>query len=182
MNYEINIRALELDDYKTTINWRKEDAVWDNFIGAKRYVSSDTEKRWIESAIIEHEKGLRYRFGICIKDSCVLVGLFTVSNLDYINNNCETSIIIDSKYRNSNIFYASHDLVLKYIFFQLNMERINARVISTNKASLIACLTYGFKKEGVLRKAAYKNGNYVDVILLSMLKEDFIILKNNDYE
>ncbi|MCF8360345.1 MAG: GNAT family N-acetyltransferase [Prolixibacteraceae bacterium] len=173
MNYEIRIRALEPEDYKITINWRKEDALWDNFIGAQRYVSSDTEKRWIENAIIEHEKGIRYRFAIILKDTNILVGLFTISNLDFVNKNCETSIIIDSKYRNSNIFFSAHDLVLNYAFHQLNMKRINARVIANNKASLIACQMYGFKKEGISRKAVYKNGNYVDVIFLGLLKEEF---------
>jgi RimJ/RimL family protein N-acetyltransferase len=35
----------------------------------------------------------------------------------------------------------------------------------------------GFQKEGVLRRYVYKSGNYHDMIIMSMLREEFELLK-----
>lgn len=35
----------------------------------------------------------------------------------------------------------------------------------------------GFKEEGVLRNAAYKNGKYENLIIMSILKNEFIVLE-----
>lgn len=53
-NTKINIRALELEDHKNTLLWRNDETTPDLLVGQKRYVSSETEKRWIEKAIKDH--------------------------------------------------------------------------------------------------------------------------------
>lgn len=43
-NKRIFLRALEPTDYKTSIKWRKDDAIWDMLGGTKYFVSGSIRK------------------------------------------------------------------------------------------------------------------------------------------
>jgi len=173
MEFRVYIRALEPNDYRTTIEWRQEDGLWDNFIGPKRFVSSDTEKRWVEKSILEHEKGERLRFAVCLKENDKLIGLITFSNIDLINGACEISRIIGKEHRSKGYYTEMSLLALKYIFDEYPIHRINSRLLVTNKRSEKGLLKFGFVKEGKMRKALYKNGHYIDLLIYGLLKKDF---------
>ena len=49
----IYLRALEPSDYKVSINWRKDDSIWDMLGGTKYYVSEAYEKKWVEDTIFQ---------------------------------------------------------------------------------------------------------------------------------
>ena len=173
MEFRVYLRALEPDDYKTTIEWRKEDEVWNNLIGPRRYVSSDTEKRWVERSILEHEKGERFRFIVCKKETNEVIGLFSVSNIDLLNKKCEPSSIISPGERGKGYVFEARLLVFHYLYSQLGIERIEARIMETNNSMLKAGKKFGYYFEGKQRMAVYKNGEQKDLLLFSMLKSEF---------
>jgi len=71
--------------------------------------------------------------------------------------------------------------MLKYAFYDKGLERVYDYVHFDNIGSLKMHEKCGYKKEGVLRKASYVNGEFRDLVVLSVLKEEFKeILK--DYE
>jgi hypothetical protein len=41
---DVHLRALEPDDWKVTIMWRRDENTWDHLVSKKRFVSSETEK------------------------------------------------------------------------------------------------------------------------------------------
>jgi len=51
--------------------------------------------------------------------------------------------------------------------------RVEARQLLDNKGSIKVNEKCGFKTEGVLREAVFKNGKYQDLNLMSVLKRDF---------
>jgi len=69
--------------------------------------------------------------------------------------------------------------VIKYGFEQLNLNRIWCEVYSNNK-SVDVYRYLGFKDEGVLRQSVFKNGEYLDSYILSMLKEEYMNLMDKD--
>ena len=58
----------------------------------------------------------------------------------------------------------------------LNMNRIDTEVLENNFASMKTALYVGYVKEGIKRKAIHKCGEYLDSIVLGILKEDWSIL------
>ena len=64
-------------------------------------------------------------------------------------------------------------LLLKYGFKTLGLNRIASSALITNKISIKSNIKIGMKKEGILRKASFKNGKYIDRVQLSMLKTDY---------
>ncbi len=49
--------------------------------------------------------------------------------------------------------------------------------LDDNKVSLFVGKMLGFQQEGVLRRYVYKSGRHHDMIIMSMLREEFEVLK-----
>ena len=70
-------------------------------------------------------------------------------------------------------------LMLYHGFYVLGLNRISARQLLDNKGSIRVNEKCGFKTEGILREAIFKNGRFQDLNLMAVIKKDFDeILKN----
>jgi RimJ/RimL family protein N-acetyltransferase len=67
---------------------------------------------------------------------------------------------------------ATH-LVIDYGFNMLNLNRIQLHVNAENEAAKAVYKKIGFKHEGTLRQAMYKNNKYYDFWLMSILAEEY---------
>lgn len=68
---------------------------------------------------------------------------------NYTRINIDTHIAIADK-RVSRLFLGE---CFRYVFGQLGVKRITARVARSNRASIVFCLSLGFKAEGICREA-----------------------------
>jgi len=173
-SFRVYLRALEPDDYKITHEWRKDEQTWDLLGGQKRFVSSETERKWILSAIEKHEKNEILRFGICMKGNEELIGFMSFTNIDLINRNCRVNSIIGSSHvRGKGLINEARILSYHYMFSEIGMQRIYSHILEDNTYSRKAVEKFGIIEEGILRKAVYKNGTFKDLIVYSMLREEF---------
>jgi RimJ/RimL family protein N-acetyltransferase len=65
-------------------------------------------------------------------------------------------------------------LILHHSFFELGLERIEARQLLSNQASIKLHQKCGYKVEGTLRKVVFKNGQLVDLNVMACLRNDFL--------
>lgn len=63
----------------------------------------------------------------------------------------------------------------KYAFEQLGLHRIASECFAENKASARCLEKAGYKREGLARKKYWRHGRWHDVILWSILDEDYQI-------
>ena len=64
-------------------------------------------------------------------------------------------------------------LALRYAFDELGLERICFRVLESNLASQRVGEKLGCKQEGILRRAIFKEGRFRDIIVYSVLRDEF---------
>ena len=115
----------------------------------------------------------KLQVGIFHKEDKVLIGVISLNNIDYLNRKCSTGMIIGiKKYRKLVYFLEALILLIKHAFEQLNMNKLSEGAVSKDITDLLI-KKLGYKSEGVRRKEIYKNGEYVDVYLFGLLKEDF---------
>lgn len=67
---------------------------------------------------------------------------------------------------------------IEYGFYQLNLRRMFARVLVTNERALAMDRKIGFKDEGLLRQAQYKDGEYIDVVMLGLMRDEYVPAKD----
>lgn len=171
-DFRVYLRALELDDYKTSTKWRNDDEIWDNLVGRKYFVSKEYEKKWVEDAIHNNSKDIK--LAVCLKENDKLIGYIYLIDIDWFNRKANASILIGEKDCWGNGFGTeSIILLIHHAFYNLGMQRISARQLLDNKASIKAFHKCGFNDEGILRKAVYKDGEYRDLNLMSIIRSDF---------
>lgn len=169
------LRALEPDDYKYTHLWRTDEPTWSAVAGTKIYVSLDTERRWMMSAIERHEKGEVLRFVVCVDDKDEPVGMVSANSINHVNNSCELGSMLSPDWRGRGIIQRAWLEVYYYLFDQLGMNRIECFILSDNVASRRSHEKFGLVQEGAHRQAIYKDGAYRDLIIYSMLKDEFYL-------
>lgn len=96
------------------------------------------------------------------------VGLYKI---DHRARSAEFAIMLGSKaHWNKGLGKSITAFVVEYGFSELNLNRIQLSVLSTNGRALQLYHSLGFTEEGRLRQAQFKAGHYVDVVLMAILK------------
>lgn len=65
------------------------------------------------------------------------------------------------------------NVLLHYLFYSLNLERIQIDTWSGNQRAIRFFEKCGFVLEGKLRKGEFINGSYYDTIIMSILREEY---------
>lgn len=64
-------------------------------------------------------------------------------------------------------------LMINYGFQQLNLHRISSGAFAFNERSLKLHKKVGFREEGRMRQATFKNGQYHDHVMFGILREEW---------
>lgn len=168
----VYLRAFELDDYKISTRWRNDHEVTNSLGGNYFFVSKGREKKWIENAISNDKHNIR--LAICLKENNKYIGNVNILNIDWINRNAEFSILIGEK-KEWNKGYATEasKLMIDFGFNQRNLHRIYLTTLENNSAAIHIYEKIGFKKEGIIREVLFKDNEYKNLILMSILKSEF---------
>jgi RimJ/RimL family protein N-acetyltransferase len=68
---------------------------------------------------------------------------------------------------------AAQALGLDRAFFDFGLQKVWSEVLADNEAALKAQAAAGFRREGYLRRHAFKDGRFHDVVLLAILVEEW---------
>ena len=173
-NFRVYLRALELEDFKKIHKWRMEPGYQTGVVSMKRFISSETEKKWLENVIHKHEQTKEIRLAVALKENDEMIGLVSLTKIDLINRNAViNSWIGEVEQRKKGYIQEARYLIFKYGFQELGLERISATILEGNIASRKSGESFGYVQEGVFRKAVYKEGKYHDLIAYSFLKDEF---------
>ena len=169
---KIYLRALELSDVELLVKWRNDEVVTSPLGGNSFYVSSIREIEWIKSAALNDKQNLR--LAICLKENCMHIGNVNLTSINWINRSAEYSIMIGARDQWGKGFGKEATiLILKYAFEELNLNRIFLTVRNDNEKAINLYKKLGFTQEGILRKSIYKNNKYIDMVVFSILRDEF---------
>jgi ribosomal-protein-alanine N-acetyltransferase len=113
-------------------------------------------------------------FTVRLKKNDQHIGNASFQNVNYVNRSAEMAIILgNKKYWNKGISTEILQLFIDFGFNTLNLNRISTGTPTINKGGLKICEKNGMKKEGLLRKVMYKEGEYLDVEIFSILREEY---------
>lgn len=107
-------------------------------------------------------------------DNDNIVGIISVYKCDYKNRKCGNGIKLGGVFRGKGYGSDALNTVLKFIFFELNFNRVETIILDKNISSQKLYESKGFVREGTMRKSAYKNGEYRNQYIYGLLKEDFV--------
>ena len=185
MRFDVFIKGVEIDliclneDIISESNWYN----WFNDSDVTKYMQKhyypNTKSMQLSFYKNSIENNLnKLQCGIYHKESKILIGVISLNNINFINRNCELSVIIgEKKGQNLNVLVEAHKLLLRHAFETLNLNRVYGGAIN-KEMNLLFCRALGYSEEGILKNHVFKNGQYYDIYLFGILLERYLELKN----
>lgn len=136
------------------------------------YVSQAREKKWIEDTIFNSAD---IKLAVCLTDNNLHIGNVYLTDINYINRTAESHIMIGNPdYWGQGLGKEALLQILHYGFEERGLNRVYAHINADNASSLRLHEKCGYKREGLLRQAIFKNGQFKDVVVMSILKDEVI--------
>jgi diamine N-acetyltransferase len=175
----IRFRAVEREDLPIFVKWLNDPEVIQGIL-VHSPISQADEENWFERMIKRPPD--EHVFGIEVqeidqdggKGNWKLIGTFAFDHIDWRNQSSEFGIMIgDKSYWNQGYGTEAVRLLAQHGFKTLNLNRIFLHVFENNPRATRAYEKAGFIHEGRERQAEFKDGKYIDVLRMSMLKDEF---------
>ncbi|MGI6587513.1 MAG: GNAT family N-acetyltransferase [Peptococcia bacterium] len=172
---KIIFRPLEFRDAATLQKWYVDK---DFRLGYNEYASVDLETIQQEIAIsggnIKDPRVEKVVYMVQRKNGQRPIGLAGLRNIDRRNGNAEIILGIGEKdMRLAGYGVDILILLLDIVFYQLGLEKAYYTINDNNGLGLRSALSFGFISEGKMRKQVFVEGNYVDLWILGLLKEEY---------
>lgn len=120
----------------------------------------------------QREAGQSFAFGITLKDTDTVVGLFQVRALQPGFDIAEWGFALSGEHWGSGLFTDAAELVLDFVFDVVGVHRLEARAALQNGRGNGALHKLGATQEGILQRSFLRNGVYLDQALWTILADD----------
>ena len=158
-------------------NWASDPEVtkyltWDvhESVEASTYLCKLWEK--------EAESCKNFQWAMVLKETGEPIGSIGVVKLDEQINEADIGYCMSKKWWNKGYMSECFKAVIRFLFEQVNVNRIAAVHHTDNPASGKVMLKCGLKSEGIKRQSAINKGELCDIAQYAILKEDYINSKS----
>jgi RimJ/RimL family protein N-acetyltransferase len=130
------------------------------------------ELKWFESLTAVSDT---YKFAIETLEDNQFIGGCSIIGVDWKNSVTAIGIFIGSKdHRGRGYGTDALKVLIKFIFMQMDINKIRLTVYSYNQQAIRCYEKCGFKVEGVLRQEIFKDGKRYDKIAMGIIKEEYL--------
>jgi len=152
--------------------WRTDPEV-SKYMYTNPKITHEHQKKWYEKL----KKDSTRRYWIIIADG-EFVGVVNLYNIDLINKRCSWAYYLgETSVRGKGVGKQIELNILSYVFDDLGLNKLCCEVLAFNELVVKIHQKYGSKIEGRLQKRIYKNGEFHDVIVMGILKEEWDEIK-----
>jgi ribosomal-protein-alanine N-acetyltransferase len=108
------------------------------------------------------------------------IGLFHLRGLERGFRTADWGFALESEFWGSGIFREAAELVLDFAFDVVGTERLEGRVARCNARGNGALCKLGAEREGVLRRSFHRDGEYLDQVVWSILRTEWLARRRLD--
>jgi RimJ/RimL family protein N-acetyltransferase len=169
----IRFAAPEREDVPLFVAWINDPDVRQ---GLELYLpmSEAKEEKWFEEMLKRPEETQPLTIEAREGDQWVKIGNLGLFGIHSRARSAEVGIMIGNKdYWNKGYGTEAMKLLLKHGFETLNLNRIMLRVYTSNPRAIRCYEKAGFVHEGRMRQAMYIDGNYVDVLIMGVVRNEW---------
>lgn len=171
---KVRLRPSEREDLPLFVEWLSNPEMRP-FVTI-RYISMAMEERWFEGLVssVGGDSPGRLHFVIETLDDERPIGVVGLENINWRVRECEVGIIIgESEFWGRGYGTDAMRTVLEVGFHWYNLHRIFLYVVEDNARAIKSYEKCGFTHEGRLRDKAVVAGEYRDLLVMSMLEDEF---------
>lgn len=158
----LNIRDIDIEDYKEISKIRKMPGVMENILSNK-----DEEEESIKEKIINMGKN---QYWYVAEENGKVIGLGILMNHGNLRKKHVgvITLMVNSDYQNKGVGSLLMDKLIN-LSESINIIRLELCVFRDNYKAINLYKKFGFKEEGIKVKSALKNGEYIDEIMMARI-------------
>lgn len=164
----VRLRPLEVSDLSALARWRNapdifrwfssphmiavsEQAAW-----YERYCADKTQRQWMIEELKDYEA----------------IGTLALMHIDHHHQSAELGrVLIGDEARRSHGYAGEAvELLIRYAFEELNLQRLWLVVMADNTLGRQLYERCGFRHEGIARRAVWKTGAFRDLVMMARLR------------
>jgi len=167
----VALTALRPEDSPSLFEWINDRELV-LFNSAYRPVSQAEHDAWFENI---RQRSDVLIFGIRLWETDQLIGSCQLHSISSISRNAELQIRLGvSAEHGKGYGTEAVKLLLQFAFTELNLHRVYLHVFATNPRAIQVYEKCGFMREGLLREAAFIDDRYIDVLVMGILREEYV--------
>ncbi len=169
----VRLRAIERSDLPNFVRWLNDPEVIENLY---LYVpmSLGQEENWYARVLQSPVEEQPLVIDVRLNADWVSIGTLAFVSINWHDHSSEIGISIGEKsYWNKGYGTESLKLLLNYGFQTVGSNRIWLRVYESNERGIRAYIKAGFVHEGIMRQARWKNGKFINMHIMSVLREEW---------
>lgn len=169
----IRLRAIERSDLAHFVTWLNDPDVYKNLL-IYLPLSQTNEENWYENILTRPMDEHPMVIEIQQKDDWLPIGNCGFIDIDWRSRSGELGIFIGEKQLwNKGYGTEAMRLLLKHGFNTLNLHRVALEVYATNLRGIRSYEKAGFIHEGGKREAIFRDGKYIDLLQMSVLRKEW---------
>ena len=176
----VGIREWKIEDKKDLSEILNNMNILNNLRDGLPYPYTEKDAEEFIKAILSSDKEKTFAFAITLDDKVIgSIGVFRQENIHY--RTAEMGYYIGEKYWGNGYMTEAVRQVCDNVFEHTDIVRIFAEPFAYNTASCRVLEKAGFTCEGLLKRNAYKNGNFVDMKMYARISHRGIVNEQEDY-
>ena len=141
------------------------------------HLSLDESRLFLEFIIDQHRRGEGMVWAVTLRETGKMIGTCGFGTLKPRDSRAELGFALSRRYWNQGITTEAVAAVLRFVFTEMKLNRLEARCDIDNVASARVLEKSGMKFEGILRQHACIKEQFRDLRLYSILREEYLETK-----
>jgi UDP-4-amino-4,6-dideoxy-N-acetyl-beta-L-altrosamine N-acetyltransferase len=164
----VTLRPIGLEDMTRILAWRNLPEV-SAYMYTDHRITDAEHARWFAGAMSDETK----RYWIIELDG-EPVGLANLYDIQALQKRAYWAFYLaDDRVRGKGVGSFTERFVMRHVFEDLGLDKLCCEVLASNDGVVKMHERYGFQVDGVLRQHVIKGGQRVDVIAMSLLRDDW---------
>lgn len=163
----IILRKLKLKDIPFMLEWMHDEESKHIFQNNFSSMTVDDVQEFVKHSFTDNNQ----HFAIVEKKNDEYLGTISLKNIDYKNRNAEYAISTRKISRGTGINQEATQLLLKYAFEKLKLNKVYLNVLSSNERAKKFYIKNGFVYEGTAKEHLQIDNKFQDLEWYAILKK-----------
>ena len=168
------LRKFQYTDDEDMLKYWVSDPQIQSMYSEPVYTTKQDVKELLDKYISAYEKDNYYRWAILLKETGECIGQIAYFLVDSKNHFAEIEYCVGKNFQKKGLATEATKAVIQYGFDKINLHKVQICHNSINIPSRKVIEKCGFVYEGTLRDFFYIDGQYVDRLYYSILKDEFM--------
>lgn len=170
----LKMRAIKRSDVND-INEYASNPRTSEFLLWESHKTLEYTKRFVDIVLAKYKLGEYHDWAIVLKENQKMIGTCGFTRIDEENSIAEIGYVLNPAYWGNGLATEAARKIVDFAFDFLKVNRVEARFLFGNEASLNVMKKVGMKFEGYLREYQLVKGSYRTVGISSILKREYVL-------